>query len=111
MTLYAGDRGPKAIRIDLRTAPVDGTLVDAVVVRVRRPDGTETTWTPTIASATTTLVSLTYVLDGAGADLSIPGQYAIRAWAYDDGSALLLDSDESSFRVRVAQHSWPTAPT
>jgi hypothetical protein len=35
------------------------------------------------------------------------GTYYVRAWCYDAGAALLLDTDESSFTVAPSRHSWP----
>jgi hypothetical protein len=107
MTLYAGDRSPKAIRFTLATGDVTGTDVDSVTLRVRSPSGAESTVSPAF-TATATSVSMTWTLEADGSSLPVAGTYWVRAWLYDDGPALLLDSDEQSFQVAAARHSWPT---
>jgi hypothetical protein len=107
MTLYVGDRSPKAVRFVVSTGSVNGTTVASVALKVRAPNGEEAAITPsTVTSATS--VALTWVLAGDGSSLPVAGTYWARAWLYDAGSALLLDTDEQSFQVQPARHTWPT---
>jgi hypothetical protein len=107
MTLYAGDRSPKAVRFTLATGAVDGTTVDSVTLKVRSPSGAESTIAPAF-TATATSVAMTWTLEVDGSSLPVAGTYWVRAWLYDVGDALLLDSDEQSFQVQPARHTWPT---
>lgn len=107
MTLYAGDRYPKAVAIDIATGVVDGTTVATVRVKLSTPTG-ELDWgTLTPTSATTTKVSLLKPLAADGASLPIPGSYQMRAWAYSAGGVELFDTDVGAFSVRANPISHP----
>lgn len=108
VALYAGDRGPsKSVSMVIGTTPVAGTSVVSVVMKVRRPNGSELTWSPSITASTASSVTVVQALASDGSSLPLEGTYYVRAWCYDAGGALLLDTDESSFTVAPSRHSWP----
>lgn len=108
MALYAGDRGPaKSVSLSIGTAPIAGTSVASVVMKVRRPNGSELTWSPSIASANASGIVVVQALSSDGSSVPMEGAYYVRAWCYDAGGALLLDTDETSFSVAPSRHSWP----
>lgn len=109
MALYAGDKGPaKAISITIATGTVSGLLVSSVRLRIRRPDGTEDEWSPSVSGATASSVSLSYALESDGSSVPLEGTYFVRGWCYSSLGAMLLDTDESVFRVQPSRHQWPT---
>ena len=106
--LYAGDRGPsKSVSLVIGTSPISGTAVASVTMKVRRPNGSELTWTPSITASTASSVTVAQALASDGSSIPMEGTYYVRAWCYNAGAALLLDTDESSFSVAPSRHSWP----
>lgn len=109
MTLYAGDKGPaKTIAITIATGAVPGSTVASVRIRVRLPDGTEAEWIPSVIASTATSVTCAYALASDGSSVPLEGTYFVRAWGYDSGGALILDTDEAVLRVSPSRHTWPT---
>ncbi len=100
MSLPAGSSAPKAIRFVIATGELNGSLVTAVRLRVRRPDGTLATWGPIApTSATASIVTLLYILAGDGSSVPVRGKYAVGAWLYGAGDVLLDVSDVGAFSV------------
>lgn len=106
MTIYAGDRAPKAYQLVLEAMPgVDFTAVTGWALAVERPDGTKTTWTADASDVTTTAATLTHVLAADGSDFPIKGPYDVHAVLTLASGQLRSDSvtefvqDEYAIRV------------
>jgi hypothetical protein len=92
MTLYAGDRSPKAYQVDLSAIEdVDFVQVETFELRVRRPDGTKTTWTAEVVggSLTASAVSVIHELAADGSDLPKAGAYDFFVYMYMTGGGEL----------------------
>lgn len=81
MTIYAGDRAPKAWQLQLTAmSGVDFTAVTAWEFHVRRPDGKHATWTAEPSDLSSSAVKLTHVLAADGSDVDDYGPYDVIAW-------------------------------
>ncbi len=93
MTVYAGDRSPKAFALDV--TPNDGVNLSQVTaweMRVRRPDGTRATWSADASGVTPTTAKVTHVFAADGSDLPIPGAYDVIVWlTFSNGGQLQTD--------------------
>lgn len=111
MAYYVNDKGPKSVPFSIDTGDVDGTTVSSVRVFVKRPTGatpSEVEWTPGTLTKATDSVSFSVTLQSDGSSLPVEGQYYCRAWLYNSGGTLLLDTDEQLlFTVKARRITGP----
>lgn len=109
MSLYQGDRSPKAVEVTISTGSTNGALVTSVLLRVLRFDGTTVDWTMVPTSTSATSVTCVRVLAADGSDTEVIGALRGRAWCFGAGDALLFDTDEVLFPdpVKPARIAWP----
>lgn len=99
VSLYVGDKSPKALPISIALVGVNGTTVASVRVRGVRPSGVAFEWIEVPTSTTATQVQLLHVFAADGSDLPENGSYKIRAWCYDSGNVQVYDTDEALLPV------------
>lgn len=107
MTLYAGDRAPKAVAFPLDCGVTDPTLVDSVRVMVAMPTGVTAEWTATIAKRSEGSIAVLSVLAADGSSVPVDGEYVARLWAYDDNGDRIFDTLEQPFKVEPRRVDQP----
>lgn len=77
MSLRAGDRAPKSVRIVLTDSSLDMTTVTSVELETCTPAGNHVAWSWAIAAATTSTLTLDHVLAPNGSDVQDAGDYVV----------------------------------
>lgn len=78
--VYQGDVAPAAcvFKITPGTTGVDLSTVTLGTIHVRKPNGTQTTWTTVLSNQTSTTLTATHAFASNGSDLDVYGLWA--AW-------------------------------